>query len=453
VPAPRFLAPFSIADFRLLWAASFVSRFGDGIYLVAIAWQTYAISNVPTALSLVGLAATVPSLAFVLFGGALADRFPRRRLMVIANVIQGLIVAAIGSLSLSGLLTLALLIPLVVVYSAADALFQPSSRSILPQIVPVELRPQANGLLRLSGNLTVRLLGPALGGLFIAAVSTGGAFLIDGATFFVSLTLLSLLSVRPATPASAASETFGVVRASSIVNDLKEGLRFVLEQRWILASMLSGAVGLLCYEGPKTVLLPYLVKNHFHGTAGDLGLVLATGGVGAVVTSFSISQFGLPARRQTQVRIMYGLWTLLILCIGGYALAGAIWQLMVVAFVAMVCMIGGDIIWTTLLQDMVPDRLLGRVVGLDQGVSFSLVPVSMVVSGALAQSFGTRPLMLAAGLSGGLFVALVFLANPMLHRFPQRLDVGREAPERVSPATTGLLAGRAMATMDGHAGE
>jgi MFS family permease len=422
--APRFLAPFSIGDFRLLWTASFVSRFGDGIYLVALAWQTYAISNVPSALSLVGLGATVPSLAFILFGGALADRVPRRRLMVTANLIQGLVVATIGSLSLSGVLTLAVLIPLVVVYSAADALFQPSSRSILPQIVPMELRPKANALLRLSGNLTVRLLGPALGGLFIAAVSTGGAFLIDAFTFFVSLALLSLLSVRPATPALDPADGG---RPSSIVNDLKEGLRFAVEQRWILASMLSGAVGLLCYEGPKTVLLPYLVKNHFHGTAGDLGLILATGGVGAAATSLSISHFGLPRRRQTQVRIMYGLWTLLILCIAAYALAGAIWQLMAVAFVAMVCMIGGDIIWTTLLQDLVPDRLLGRVVGLDQGAAFSLVPVSMVATGALAQVFGTRPLMLAAGVSGGLFIALVFLATPILHRFPQRLDIAADS--------------------------
>src|SRR4051794_19729305 len=194
----RFLAPLTMRDFALVWGAAVVSRLGDGLYLVAIAWQTYSVSNVPTALALVGVATTLPQLVFLLVGGALSDRFPRRRLMVIADAVRAAAIGALGAVALAGELSLPLVLGIVVVYAMGAALFQPASASFLPQIVPVELRPRANALMRLGSSLAVRLVGPALGGVVVGTLGAGTAFLVDAGSFAVSLALLLLVGARPA---------------------------------------------------------------------------------------------------------------------------------------------------------------------------------------------------------------------------------------------------------------
>jgi MFS family permease len=408
---PRFLAPLAIRDFALIWAATAISRLGDGLYLVAIAWQTYAISNVPTAMSIVGLATTLPQLVLLLVSGALSDRLPRRRLMVGADALRAVAIGTLGALALADALSLEAIVALVAVYAVGTALFQPASISLLPQVVPQDRRPQANGLMRLAGALAVRLIGPALGGAVVGAFGAGTAFLADAATFVLSLVLLLMIAPYPA-PERA---------AKSLVADVREGLGFVRRQGWLTTSLAAASIGLLCYEGPTVILLPFLIKNHFGGNASDLGFVLSAGGAGAVLAAFLISHFGLPGRRML---LMYVLWTILASAVLLYALAGSIWQLAVVCFLAIGSMIGGEVIWTTLLQDHVPHELLGRVASLDTVVSFSLVPVSMALTGPIAAAVGARATMLVAGAIGVSCVAGLFLTRPSLRTFDSgRLDI------------------------------
>jgi DHA3 family tetracycline resistance protein-like MFS transporter len=404
---PRFLAPLAIRDFALIWAATAISRLGDGLYLVAIAWQTYAISNVPTAMSIVGIATTLPQLVLLLVSGALSDRLPRRRLMVVADALRAVAIGVLGALALLGGLSLAVIVGLVAVYAVGTALFQPASTSLLPQVVPPERRAQANGLMRLASALAVRLVGPALGGVVVGAFGAGTAFLADAATFVVSLSLLLVVSAYPPPDRTA----------KGLLADVREGLGFVRRQGWLTASLAGASIGLLCYEGPTAILLPFLIKNHFGGHAADLGLVLSAGGAGAVLAAFLISHFGLPPRR---MGLMYLLWSLLAFSVTLYALAGSIWQLAVVCFLAIGAMIGGDVIWTTLLQDHVPHELLGRVASLDTVVSFSLVPLSMALTGPIAAAAGARPTMLVAGIVGVSCVAGLFLSRPSLRHFDAR---------------------------------
>ena len=409
---PRFLAPLAIRDFALIWAATAISRLGDGLYLVAIAWQTYAISNVPTAMSIVGIATTLPQLVLLLFSGALSDRLPRRRLMVSADALRAVAIGTLGALALADALSLAVIVGLVAVYAVGTSLFQPASISLLPQVVPAERRAQANGLMRLAGALAVRLVGPALGGGIVGAFGAGTAFLADAATFVVSLSLLLMVSAYPLPDRAA----------KSLLADVKEGLGFVRRQGWLTTSLVAASIGLLCYEGPTAILLPFLIKNHFDGHAADLGLVLSAGGAGAVLAALLISHFGLPQRR---MGLMYLLWTVLASSVLLYAVAGSIWQLAVVCFLAIGAMIGGDVIWTTLLQDHVPHELLGRVASLDTVVSFSLVPLSMALTGPIAAAAGARPTMLVAGTVGVSCVAGLFLTRPSLRHFDvRRADIG-----------------------------
>ena len=142
------LRPLGHRDFRLLWLGQSVSLVGDGIYLVAIAWLVYDISNHPGSLAVVGVAWTVPQILVLLVAGVLSDRFERRRLLVLADLIRLLAIGGLAALALAGDIHLWQVVALVVAYGAGEALFQPAFSAILPTVVPrdhlLEAKPFAS---------------------------------------------------------------------------------------------------------------------------------------------------------------------------------------------------------------------------------------------------------------------------------------------------------------------
>jgi hypothetical protein len=140
------LRPLRVRDFAFLWIGLTVSFIGDGIYIVAIAWQTYDLSNSPSALAAVGIAWSLPQVVLILITGVLSDRVDRRLLMIAGDVIRGVAIATIGIMSIGGTLTMTSLISLVVVYGVGQALFGPAFSSIVPQVVPEDLLVEANSL-------------------------------------------------------------------------------------------------------------------------------------------------------------------------------------------------------------------------------------------------------------------------------------------------------------------
>jgi MFS family permease len=146
-------------DFRMLWIGQSVSLVGDGIYLVAIAWLVYDLSNQPGALALVGVAWTLPQVAALLFSGVLSDRFERRRLLVVADLIRFTAIGTIGVLALSGVIELWHVIVLVVIQGLGQALFLPAFSAIVPDVVPREELLQASALRELMEPLGLRFAG------------------------------------------------------------------------------------------------------------------------------------------------------------------------------------------------------------------------------------------------------------------------------------------------------
>src|SRR5947208_14062748 len=198
----RLLAPLRHRDFRLLWGGMCVSLVGDGIFLVAMAWQVYALSNAPTALSTVGIAMTVPTIAFLLFGGVVSDRFDRRRVILASDVCRATAVALIAGLALTGSLALWHLWLLAAVYGTGTGFFAPAFDSLVPELLPADKLGQANSLDQFARPLALRLVGPALGGFLIAAGSSGVAFALDAASFLASAA--AVLLMRPRVPVPAA---------------------------------------------------------------------------------------------------------------------------------------------------------------------------------------------------------------------------------------------------------
>src|SRR2546425_2940935 len=162
--AIRLLQPLAEGDYALLTAGSLISLLGDGFFYVALAWKVYEISNVPTALSLVGLAWTLPLVLFVLLGGVFSDRYDRRWLMVGADLVRAAAIGMLGLLSVWGVLELWHVVALIAFVGLGDAFFNPASTAIVPDLLADDQLPQANALMALVRPFSVRLIGPALGG-------------------------------------------------------------------------------------------------------------------------------------------------------------------------------------------------------------------------------------------------------------------------------------------------
>jgi len=402
----RILQPLRIRDFALLFAGTGASLLGDGVYAVTIAWQVYELSNAPTALSVVGLAWTLPMVMFLLVGGVLGDRIDRRRLMIASDLIRAAAVGGMATLALAGVIELWHLIALVVVYGIGQALFAPTFQAIVPEVVPKAQLVQANSLQQLFEPLAFRLAGPALGGLVIGASGTGEAFLIDTLSYGISIACVSAMRPLP----RPAPEERRSVRA-----DLREGIGFVRSQTWLWATLAAAGVTLLLWLGPLEVLLPYVVKNEYDGGAEGLGLIFAAMGAGAIGSALFIGQRGLSRRR---VLWMYLGWGASTLALAGYGIVGEVWQAMAIAFCAGVGEGVGTITWVTLMHSHVPDRLLGRVSSLDWMVSIGLVPVSFALAGPVAEWVGVETAMIGAScLATAAFLA--FLAVPGV-REPER---------------------------------
>ena len=159
---PALLTPLRERCFALLWAGMVVSLLGDGIYFVAIAWLVYDLTSSPGALSLVGLAWSLGMVGFLLLGGVAADRVERRRLMLTADAVRLVCVAAMGVLALTGAVEVWHLAALSLVYGTAEAFFSPAFSSTIPLLVPPGRLVQANALQEVVRPMAFRLAGPAL---------------------------------------------------------------------------------------------------------------------------------------------------------------------------------------------------------------------------------------------------------------------------------------------------
>jgi len=398
--SPKILQPLRNRDFAMLTTGRTVSLLGDGFFLVALAWQVYDISNVPSALSIVGVAHTLPMVLLVLVGGALADRYDRRKLMIWADLIRALAVGALGILSIAGVLELWHIIVLIGFVGLGDAFFNPASSAIVPDIVPEHDLAQANSLLATLRPLMIRLLGPAAAGFIIAMFGNGAAFLVDAGSFAVSMVAIAAIRHRH-------QFVEGEHGVRQTISQIADGLRYVRSKPWIWATLISAMLSLLVFLGPVEVLVPYLVRNQLELGPEALGAIFAAGGVGAILMALAIGARGLPRRRVT---VMFFSWSIGVALMAIYGLMTDLWQGLVAAFVVNAFFQLGEVIWVTMLQQNVPRHLLGRVTSLDWLLSLGLVPLSYAITGPLSEIFGPSMTMVGAALIGSLLmVSLLFV--------------------------------------------
>lgn len=394
------------------------SLIGDGMLLVALSWHVYDLFGVPSAMSAVGVALSLPQVATLLLGGVVSDRFDPRRVMLCSDVVRGLAMAALAALSVTGTLSsLWMLIGLTAVYGAAAGFFGPAFDALVPQIVPEEDLVAANSLDQFVRPAGLQIFGPMLGGVAIAAVGAGWAFAADAGTFAVSVgCLLAMRRAVAIRPAEAAAEQ----PAESLWQEMREGIGYVRKHIWLWGTFLSATFTYLLFVGPTEVLLPYVVKTELGGSATALSLILTSGGLGAIVAALAVGWIGIPRHFITY---MYGTWAIATLAVAGYGAATHTWQLAVACVLVNGLEAAGTVAWATTKQKLVPTTMLGRVASVDWFVSTALLPLSYALAAPVAGWIGVRATLLGAGLMGAV-VTFGFLFLPGM-RGPERAAMYR----------------------------
>lgn len=394
---PRALRPLRNPAYRWLAAALVASMVGAGIWMVALVWQIVAIGGGAAELSVVAGATAVGMLLTTLLGGALADRIPQRRILLVVEVVRAASVGIVALLSLSGALAVWQLAVVAFVGGVMAGLYYPAYSALLPSVLPEDELLAANGFEGMARPVLMQAGGPALASALIAISSPGAALAITALTGVVAaLCILKVpdVAVRGERPESESGGTRHP--AVALLVDVREGFVYMVRTPWLLGTLTFASLLIFLIMGPFEVLVPFVIKDVAGGGPQDHALILAAFGIGGAVGSMVVASLKLPRRYLT---VMNLLWALGCLPLAVFGLTDQIWVMALAAFLVGAAFNGGVVIWGTLLQRRVPAAMLGRVSSLDFFVSLAFMPVSMAFAGPAGEALGLPVVFLIAGIA------------------------------------------------------
>lgn len=401
-------------NFRLLLSSRTVTLLGSEATEVALLFQVKQLTGSPLAVGLLGLAELLALLAFALYGGVLADRVDRRRLMARTEIA---LIGAVALLLGNALLPQPLLWPLYVIAAVAMALAsvqRPSIDATVPRTVRVDQLTAAAGLMGISANAAM-ILGATLGGVLAAELGPASVYGLDAVSFTVSA--LCLLAVAPSVTRRRGEE----VQAPSGLGAIGEGIRFVAGRQDLIGSYLVDLAAM--FLASATALLPFVAANLHARWA--LGLMYAADSVGALIAA-ALSGWSSRVTR-------YG---------RAIALSGAAWGLAMIAFglsgsvapaIAMLVLAGAADMYSGVFRDAlwnrtIPDQLRGRVAGIEL-LSYSVGPTAgQMRAGVVASLTNVRTALWSGGALCVIVIGATYAALPGFAKFDTAAE-GSRKPE------------------------
>jgi MFS family permease len=370
--------------------ALFVSNAGTALQLATQAWFVWEASQRPATVGLLGLVQASPLLGVPLLGGMLADRFPRRRLLLLTQSTLALIAALMGGLALAGLLSLPLTLVFAGVLASVSALDNPIRQVYLPGVVETEQRSRTVGLNALTYNAGA-IAGPAAAGVLLPLVGVGWCFLLNALSYLVVVAWLLAGPAAPPRPARVSQE-----RA------LKVGtyLRNTASVRTLL--VLVAVVSLLGRSYPT--VLPIVVGRTWGGGARTYGMLAALPGIGAALAAVFV--VWLLGRRERKSPVWLG-GTLLGVALAGLGMAGSL----VAAGLALLAMgwlaTGTMTLLNARVQETTPDEVRGRVMSLYTWLAAGMPALGGWLLGTLMGVFPPQGVLVAGGIA--LMLVMLFL--------------------------------------------
>ncbi len=401
------ISPFvtlKIPVFRNYMFGSFVSEIGNQMQVVAVAWQVYELTRNPAALGLIGLANFLPILAFSLIGGLTADKWDRKKLLIISQSSLGIISFVLFVLTAFSLINPWMIYLILILHSTASSFSLPARQAVLPSLVPKNLFLNAISLFSLHYQSSL-LIGPAIAGFLIAGFGVGSVYLFNVLSFLVFIGSVLMIKV----PLNLGRE-----KIEFSVNSILDGVKFVLSTPILYSTMMLDF--LATFFGTATILMPVFAKDVLHVGPKGLGLLYSAPAMGAVVGGLLLSS--LPhhqIKNQGKVIItcilLYGAATI------GFGFSKNLTlSLIFLGLVGFWDMIA-TVIRNTVRQMITPDHLRGRMVSVMR-IFFQGGPqLGDIEAGLLAAAVG-GPVSVVVGGAGVIAItSLVAYFNPKLRNY------------------------------------
>ena len=366
----RVLQAFRSRNFRLLWTGQAISLLGDAAFVVALGWRTFDLTGSARSLGLVLTFQGVGVLTTVLVGGALADRYDRRTLMLVSDAARFGVIAALAMINASGHLTIHSLAAIALVEGLATGFFTPALGGLIPLVVEDARLGSANALIGIARQGSF-LIGPAVASVLYGVAGATFVFGFNACSYLVSFGFV--FATRPRAAERASDD--GTLRA------IGEGFRYIAGVPWLWITISLFAFVLMLQWASIQVLTPKLVREHFDLGVGAYGLLFSLIGGGMIIGSFLVGQLN-PQRRRGV--ISYLIWIANSVLVIVFALSPWYPLAAAAAFVRGICIGFGVTIWETMLMELVPRHMLSRVVSLDWFGSLGLTPFGLLFVGAIS---------------------------------------------------------------------
>jgi MFS family permease len=390
--------------YRLIWFGLFISVIGSQMQVAALLWQIRDLTGTPNPLALggIGLARFLPLMIFSLIGGTVADTLNRRWIIFVSQSIMAIVAAILAYLTFAGTITIWNIYLLTAIQASATAFDIPARQAMIPNIVAREDLPSAFSMTSIAHN-TAAIVGPALGGIVIATLGQGYAYLFNSISF-VSV-LIALILIGPV--AQDASKASGVSLTA-----MMEGLRFIISQPIIFSTMILDFFA--TFFASANTMMPIVARDILHVGEVGYGWLVSAESIGSVVAGVAMSQIHLLRKQGPLLLIsvvIFGIATIF------FGMANTFLMAMIMLMLLGAADTVSTIIRNTIRQLQTPDHIRGRMTSINQ-IFFQGGPqLGQVEAGVVAQFLGVPFAIVSGGVLTIISVWVISRKWPQLRTY------------------------------------
>lgn len=405
-----------VPAFRTLLTARIISNFGNGLGPIALAFGVLGLEDATaSSLSVVMAAQLGPMVLFMLFGGVIADRFPRALVVGSSDILLSGLVITNGIMLINGSATVLSLAIIALISGSLNALWWPAFAGLIPEIVDEEDLQSANSVVALGSNSS-NITGTVVGGIIVAGVGAGWAMVADAISFFIAGLLVFTL------------RKYGKTRektehSPTVFADLVHGWKEFSNRSWVVAVVAGYAIINMIFESVFAVVGPVHAKESLGGPRPWSWILaaLSAGMLAGVLVSLKVRPKH-PLLIALSAQLAVAIWILIM------GVTNWIPFIMISAFFAGIAFDFFFVLWQTAMQSHIPRESLSRVSSYDAFGSLALAPLGLILAGPLTEKFGTSLTLIAMGL---VFMAIlgVVLSVPAVRHLEGK---GQETDENQS---------------------
>ncbi|MBY0037999.1 MFS transporter [Bacillus cereus group sp. BceL295] len=392
-------------NFLFLWAATLFSSFALAFFTFSQTWYIAKTLNLEASLGVVFVALSVPRLIFMIVGGAVADKFPKKNIMFYSNIIRAILVATILTWFIVGDVTLYTFALFALFFGLADAFFWSADGSILPELVEKSRLTQANSLTQMTNQASV-ILGPVLGGILIKFTNYETIFSITILLLIVAAILVQ--KIQFTMPEQKDTD-------KGMFTSIKEGILYVKESPFLSTFLICSAFLNLFLIGPMQVGFPLFVKNVLHGDSLQFSYLEASVGGGMAIGAIIVGLKNINRRRGLFCIIMMLLSGVFFLAIN---FSTVLWQSLLAGMFYGITIAMAIVPLMAMIQSTVKEEMMGRVMSLLMLSSMGFIPLSYAFTSlALAMGIPIVTVMKSGAIAVIVFVLFVAIRIPVVRKF------------------------------------